>query len=464
MINQNTSKPKSFRDKSSYISEDGKRVWIYAKQPKGRLYNFRMLSGYFLITLFFTGPLIRIQGHPLFLFNVLERKFVIFSKIFWPQDFYVLFIAMISFIIFIVLFTVIYGRIWCGWACPQSVFMELIFRKIEFLIEGNPSSQKKLDSSGFSISKFFRKSLKHFVFWLFAFFIGNTILSYMIGIENVKVIYNDSLANSKLNIAGIIIFTSLIYLIFGKLRELTCTVICPYGRLQGVLLDQNSIAVSYDYKRGEPRGKNIAGINGDCIDCQNCVHVCQQGIDIRNGIQLECTNCSACIDACNETMMRINKSTGLIRYTSSNSIEQSSKFKFTPRVIGYTIVLTTLLIFLTVLLLTRTSIETTILRTPGTLFQVQEDGKISNLYNIKIINKTHEIFEVEVKLLNYDGEIIFAGGENLIVNDESYTEGVFFVAIKNQQFTEAEIPITLGVYINQELIEKKELNFRVNNN
>jgi len=464
MEDQEKIKTKTFRDKSSYVSDEGKRVWVYANIPKGKLYNFRMLLGYFLMSLFFVGPFLKVNGRPLFLINILERKFIIFSKIFWPQDFYVLFIAMICFIVFIVLFTVIYGRIWCGWACPQTVFMELFFRKIEKLIEGNSNKQKKLDAGSLNLEKLIKKLTKHLIFWIFSFLIGHTILSYIIGIENITAIYKEGILIYKFRFIGLIVFSTVIYLVFSKLRELACTIVCPYGRLQGVLLDKNSIAVSYDFKRGEPRGKESEGNTGDCIDCGSCVQVCQQGIDVRNGIQLECTNCSACIDACNSVMSRVKKPNGLIRYASSSNIDNGTKFKFTPRVIGYTIVLTLLLSFLTYLLVSRASIETTILRTPGTVFQQMEDGKISNLYNIKILNKTHEQQQIEIKLISQEGEIKMAGGDNLIVKDQSSVEGVFFVIIPQQEFATSEIQITLGVFINNKLIEEKELSFRVSSN
>jgi len=456
-------KEKTFRDKISYVSEDGKRVWIYSKRPKGKLYNYRMLLGYFLISIFFIGPYIEVAGRPLFLINILERKFIIFTKIFWPQDFYILFIAMISFIVFILLFTVVYGRIWCGWACPQSVFMELVFRNIEYLIEGNPAKQKKLDAQGLTFEKIIRKTTKHIVFWLIALLMGFTVLSYLVGSEKMLSLVTDGIITNKGRFIGLLVFSTIIYLVFSKLRELACTIACPYGRLQGVLLDKNSIAVSYDFKRGEPRGKESEGNTGDCIDCKSCVNVCQQGVDIRNGIQLECTNCSACIDACNSIMVKQNKPKGLIRYASLNNIETGTKFKFTPRIIGYTLVLTFLFSFLVFLMATRTSIETTILRTPGTMLQVLDDGSVSNLYNIKVINKTHEEIPVEIKLISHDGKIIMAGSENLLVKDQSAAEGVFFVNLKKSDITGQDIKIIIGVYIKDELVEEKNLTFKGTN-
>jgi len=460
MEENNVDKSKTFRDKISYVSDEGRRVWIYSKRPKGKLYNYRMLIGYFLIAIFFVGPFIKINGSPLFLINILERKFIIFTKIFWAQDFYIMFVAMISFIVFILLFTVIYGRIWCGWACPQSVFMELVFRNIEYLFEGSPAQQRKLDAQGLNFEKFIRKFSKHLTFWLISFLMAFTVFSYILGTESMLSIIKDGIVSNKIRFIVLLIFSTVIYLVFSKLRELACTIACPYGRLQGALLDKNSMVVSYDFKRGEPRGKESDGNTGDCIDCKSCVTVCQQGVDIRNGTQLECTNCSACIDACNTIMLKQQKPKGLIRYASNNNIEQGTKFKFTTRVLAYTAVLTLLFSFLVFLLATRTSIETTILRTPGTMLQVQEDGSVSNLYNIKIINKTHEEIPVEIKLISPEGKITMAGGQNLLVKDQNVTEGVFFVNIPKNLIVEQEIEIEIGVYIKNELIDKKTLTFK----
>ncbi len=449
-------KERTFRDRLSIVSEEGKRIWIYAKKPKGKLYNLRLLFGYFLILIFILGPYFKVNGRPIFLIDILERKFILFTKVFWPQDFYMFFLIMISIIIFIILFTVIYGRIFCGWACPQSVFMELVFRNIEWLIEGGPAKQKELNQQILTAEKITKKTIKHILFWLVSFCFGVTLLSYLNGYESVFAILNGEHSGK---FVGIIIFSTVIYFVFSQIRELVCTIICPYGRLQGVLLDKNSIAVSYDYKRGEPRGKQSDSDNGDCIDCANCLHVCPSGIDIRNGVQLECTNCTACIDACNSVMNRIDKPKGLIRYASLNNIEKGERVKFNARIIGYTSVLVLLLIFLSYLLTVRTDIQTTILRTSGTLFQDQPNGKISNLYNINILNKTHKSQEIEIRLDSPEGEVQMAGNQKLIVKDQGSLESVFFIVLDKSKIHTKQINLILSVYSNNELIENKKLVF-----
>lgn len=447
---------RTFRDRLSIVSEEGKRVWIYAKKPKGKLYNLRLIVGYFLILLFFIGPYFKVNGRPIFLLDIIERKFILFTKVFWPQDFFMFFLVMISLIIFIILFTVIYGRIFCGWACPQSVFMELVFRNIEWLVEGSTAKQKELNQQILTFEKIFKKTIKHILFWIVSFCFGVTLLTYLNGYESVFSILRGEHSGKFI---GIIIFSTVIYFVFSQIRELVCTIICPYGRLQGVLLDKNSIAVSYDYKRGEPRGKVSDKETGDCIDCANCLHVCPSGIDIRNGSQLECTNCTACIDACNSVMLKVGKPKGLIRYASLNNIEKGENVKFNARIIGYTTVLVLLLVFLSYLLTVRTDVQTSILRTSGTLFQELENGKISNLYNFKIINKTYNSQVIYFKLVSPEGEVQFPGSQNIIVKDQSNVEGVFFIILDKKIIHEKQVTLNLAIYSNNELVENKSVLF-----
>ena len=244
-----------FRDKQSTIGDDGSRVWVYPKKPKGKLYNYRKLVSLFLVAVFVIIPFIKIKGDPLLLFNFLERKFIIFGVMFYPQDFHLFVLSMIAFIVFVVLFTVIFGRIFCGWICPQTIFMEFVYRQIEYWIEGNYSQQRKLDDAALGFNKFGRKGLKHLIFYLISFVSAHFFLAYIFGIEYVRDLIADGPKAHLGGFIGMIIFSAVHYFVFAKLREQVCIIICPYGRLQGVLLDRNSIVISYDYKRGEPRGK-----------------------------------------------------------------------------------------------------------------------------------------------------------------------------------------------------------------
>ncbi|HEM48577.1 MAG TPA: 4Fe-4S binding protein, partial [Caldithrix sp.] len=275
----------NFRDKLSTVDQQGKRVWIFPKKPSGPFYSARTWMSLLLIIILFSGPFIKINGKPILLLNILERKFIIFGIGFWPQDFYLFVLATITLIVFIVLFTVVYGRLFCGWACPQTVFMEMVFRKIEYWIEGDAQKQRQLNKTPMNFQKFIKKASKHTIFYAISFLIGNTFLAYIIGIEELKKIITDPPSQHLVGLTAMILFSGTFYYIFAFFREQVCTLVCPYGRLQGVLLDQNSIVVAYDFIRGEPRGKirkNEAGHKkGDCVDCNQCVEVCPTGIDIR---------------------------------------------------------------------------------------------------------------------------------------------------------------------------------------
>jgi len=383
--------PSTFRDRISNVTEDGLRKWIYALKPKGKWYKYRIIFAVLYLLVFFTLPFIKVNDMPFILLNVVEGKFILFSKIFWPQDFFIFAVGMITFIIFIVLFTVIYGRLFCGWVCPQTVFLELVFRPIEWLIEGSPNQQKKRNEGPWNADKIIRKSLKHVIYFLISFLIAHTFLAYILGIDEVYRLMREPLSEHLSLFAGLIVFTLLFYGVFAFVREIVCTTICPYGRLQGVMFDKNTMQISYDYKRGEPRGKfkkNVERTDGDCVNCFKCVQVCPTGIDIRNGVQLDCVGCTSCIDACDEVMDSLQMKRGLIRYASENQIITGLPFQFTNRVKAYTALLIGLMLGMGVLIWNRRSVDTFISRVKGQTYQETEVGKISNLFEAKVLNKT----------------------------------------------------------------------------
>lgn len=383
----------SFRDSVSTIDSDGNRVWLFPKRPKGWFYNKRKYVSYLLLGFMFSGPFIKINGNPLLLINIPARKFVFFGQIFWPQDLYIFALGMVIMVLFVIVFTVIFGRIFCGWICPQTIFLEMVFRRIEYWIEGDWLKQKQLKHAPWNMEKIRKKATKHIIFGFISFLISNLFLSYCIGYEKLFEIIKDDPSDHLVGLVSILIFTLIFYLVFSKLREQVCTVICPYGRLQGVLLDKNSLTVAYDYIRGEYRSRFKKGedreaeAHGDCIDCNQCVNVCPTGIDIRDGIQLECVNCTACIDVCDDIMDKVGKPRGLIRYASMNGISEGTSFTFTPRVVAYSTLLVALMGIMFFLLFTRSDIETTILRTRGTLYQQVTQGHISNIYDISFLIK-----------------------------------------------------------------------------
>jgi cytochrome c oxidase accessory protein FixG len=442
-----------FRDKVSTISEDGSRLWVYPKKPKGKLYNYRTITSWVLLAILFAIPFVKLHGDPILLFNVLERKFIIFGVMFYPQDFHLFVLSMIAFIVFVVLFSVIFGRIFCGWICPQTIFMEFVYRPIEYWIEGNYSQQRKLDESPLDFNKVWRKGLKHILFFLISYITAHFFLAYIIGIDQIILLVKDGPATHLGGFAALIVFSVVHYFVFAKLREQVCIIICPYGRLQGVLLDRNSIVISYDYKRGEPRGKyhplenrEETGI-GDCIECGSCQAVCPTGIDIRNGTQLECINCTACIDACNSVMRRVNKPEGLIRYASERTIADKSKLKFNVRILFYSVVLVGLLLLIAFLFSVRTDIESTILRAKGTMYQEYDSAHYSNIYMIQVINKTRHTLPVELELDEPDGEIKLIG-DPLVVGKGEVGEAQFMVLIRKPDLKSSNTKVEFKVMSN----------------
>jgi cytochrome c oxidase accessory protein FixG len=462
MESANTLDQQQFRDKLANVDKKGKRLWIFPKKPKGNLYNYRTWFSWFLMALMFSGPFLKLNGKPLLLLNVLERKFIIFGMVFWPQDLNLFALLMLTFILFIILFTVVFGRVWCGWACPQTIFMEMLFRKIEYLVEGDANQQKKLAEADYDFNKIWRKGLKHLLFWLMSFVIANTFLAYIISLDELWLMVEDGPAAHLGKFMALALFTTVFYFVFARLRELVCIFICPYGRLQGLMLDKNSIVVAYDFVRGEPRGKidkNDPSKKGDCIDCKLCVNVCPTGIDIRNGTQLECVNCTACIDACDEVMVKINKPKGLVRFDSLNGITLGKKFTFNPRNIAYSVVLVGLFSVFLFALITRKDIETTLLRTPGMLYQKTETGKISNLYNIEFVNKTFRELPIQLKLIEPKGEIKLVESADILVDKESVGKASFFIERDPNDIVKISTPVKVEVYSNGVLIESVKSKF-----
>lgn len=451
----------NFRDSVSTIDKEGKRVWIYAKKPSGKLYNARTLSSLIYLALFFTIPFIKLNGNPLFQFDVIHRKFILFNVVFWPQDFFLFGLGMLIFFIFIAVFTMTFGRVFCGWACPQTIFMEMIFRRIEYWIEGDSTKQIALNKRAWDIEKVVLKTLKHGVFIFIAFIVAHFLLAYIIGMDQLILLLKEPISVHKGGFIALLAFTGVFYFVFAWFREQACLVVCPYGRMQGVLLDKNSIVVAYDHKRGEPRHKfkkNETRSQGDCIDCNQCVKVCPTGIDIRNGTQLECTNCTACIDACDHMMEGVNMPKGLIRYASENNIENKEKLRITTRMVVYSAVLLVLIGIEIFLLASRSDLDTTIIRARGMLYQEQPNNQISNIYNIKLVNKTYNDLPVELKPENFKGEIKMVG-KNIFVPGESLGSGEFFIFLDKNQITQRKTKLKIGVYSNNEKIKTVETTF-----
>ncbi|TYA92313.1 cytochrome c oxidase accessory protein CcoG [Seonamhaeicola marinus] len=459
-----------FRDSISTITEEGKRAWVYPKKPSGKYYDKRKLVSYGLLLFLLASPFIRIGGNQFLLFNVLERRFNIFGFPFWPQDFHLFVISMIIGVVFITLFTVAFGRIFCGWICPQTIFMEMVFRRIEYWIEGDRGKQMRLNRQPWNAEKIRKKGLKFTIFLLISFIIANVFLAYLIGGDRLIQYIIDGPFSHMGTLIPLLIFTAVFYFVFAWFREQVCVIACPYGRLQGVLLDTKSVVVAYDYKRGEGssgrkkfrKNEDRAALgHGDCIDCLQCVNVCPTGIDIRNGTQLECVNCTACIDECDHIMDSINLPKGLIRYASEENIKNKVPFKLTARMKGYVAVLTILVGILTGMLFLRNEVEANVLRLPGQLYEHKENNIISNVFTYKLVNKTtKDIEDVTLKLMSHKGSLrLVATSSEFIVPKQGIAEGTLFIEINNAALSGDRNKIKIGVYEGDELIETCTANF-----
>lgn len=456
-----------FRDHLPTVEQSGKRHWIYPKKPTGRFYRARTYVSWLLLAVLFFGPFVRINGNPLLMMNIVERKFSIFGQIFWPHDIFVFALAMLTGFIMIVLFTAVFGRVWCGWACPQTVLMEMVFRKIEYWIEGDASRQRALDKAPWTLDKIRKKLSKHTIFFGLSFLIGNLLLAYIIGSDELIKIVTEPPSQHATGLTFMVLFSLLFYGIFARFREQACTFICPYGRLQSVLLDRGSIIVSYDQLRGDPKGKKQRGQDhatrreagtGDCIDCRLCVEVCPTGIDIRNGTQMECVNCTACIDACDSVMTKVGFPTGLVRYASEAGILEGEKMKVTPRIVGYSFILLVLTGVLTFLITSRADVQATFLRNPGTMYQELPSGELANFYTVRVMNKSRESLEVDLRLLRPEGEMRIPGAP-LVVEPQSALERPAVVALPRSSVDSRQNEILVGVYSQGKLIQEFETNF-----
>lgn len=442
----------TFRDSVSTMDRSGKRKWVFPRKPKGKYTNYRGMVSILLLIIFFGLPFVKINGNPFFMLNILDRQFFIIGQPFYPQDFFILALGAIASLVFIILFTVVFGRIFCGWICPQTIFLEMIFRKVEYLIEGDRNKQIRLNQQQWNSEKITKRILKWSIFAMISIIITHVMFMYIVGYEEVFKIMKEGPFEKPTNFLVMIMFTAAFYFVFAWFREQVCTLVCPYGRLQGVLIDKETINVFYDYQRGENRSKwrkgedRAAEGKGDCIDCNQCVVVCPTGIDIRDGQQLECINCTACIDACDEVMDKVGLPKGLIRYASINQIEKKEKFKFTNRMKASTVILILLMVFLGLLLNNRGTMEAKFLKPPGSTYFVR-DGKITNTYNYTFLNKSNETKTVIIKVLDPENGIItVSGGNKIILKRDAMIKGTINVSFPENQIKLSKQNLKIGVY------------------
>ena len=383
----------------STLNEDGSRRWLNPRPSKGKFLSARRVVAYILILVFSAIPWISINGNPMIFLDVVHREFTILGKTFLPTDTLLLALLLIMLFVTVFLVTALFGRVWCGWACPQTVYMEFLYRPIEYLFEGAPGKRKPKKFIGL------RKVLRYTVYLVISLHLSQTFLSYFVGAHNLSEWMLGSPAEHPVGFIIVIATAGLMMFDFAFFREQVCCVVCPYARMQSALLDQDSLVVTYDKNRGEPRGKKKRASKeqaektvsldvlemGDCIDCTMCVQTCPTGIDIRDGLQLECIGCAQCADACNIVMEKIGRPLGLIRYSSERVIEGGKAHLLRPRVIIYPLILIVVTIAFLFLLSTKSPADVQFVRGKGQLFNIiTESQEITNQVILTIANRTQE--------------------------------------------------------------------------
>lgn len=451
----------SFRDALASVQRDGRRKWVYARQPAGRYYRARTVVSVFLLAFLFLAPFVRFKGEPLVLLNLLERRFVVLGLVFWPQDFYLVVLSALSVLVTLVLSSATIGRVWCGWLCPQTVFLEMLFRRLEFLIDGSAEQQVRRDKAPLTWDGAWRRVVKHAMFFGLSFVIANLFLAYIIGSSALWQIVTAPPSEHLVGLIAITIFSLLFYGVFSRFREQACTLACPYGRMMSAFIDTHTVTVTYDWKRGEPRGKTagLAAPRGECVDCGQCVTVCPTGIDIRNGIQLECVNCTACMDACDGVMRRLQRRPGLIRLTSHDAVRDGRSPWLTARVKAYAAVWLVLVGTTGTLLATRRDVDVLILRQPGTLYAASADASVANFYNVQVINRSALAQSLEYRVLTPDDAAVTPLGRIGYAAPHTIVESRLLVHVPRSRLTGPATPVTFEVRVEGEVIAVIESSF-----
>ena len=430
----------------STMTKEGKRRWIYPTPSTGRWQRWRLILGWFLVFLFIALPIIPINGYPAMLLDVVHREFALFGIVFYPTDTLLGLFFMVALTAAIFLFTALLGRVWCGWACPQTVYLEFVFRPIERLIEGKEHVRAKRDQGPLTWDKAWRKGLKYAIYLVISLVLAHTFVAYFAGWDELLVWMQRSPREHWGFFLTMAITTGLVLFNFAYFREQMCTIACPYARIQSVLLDPDSLIVSYDPTRGEPRskrGKNVLRQEeqglipalGDCIDCGACVRTCPTGIDIRNGLQMECIACTQCIDACDDIMDKIGKPRGLIRYTSERELEGGKTRILRPRTVLYSIFIALIGAFLAISLLSRGSYDINVARSVGEPFMELPDGRIANRLRFRVRNQQNHASSFVIEAVRPAGaEVTIVGASPITLDPQEMKRVEAWVVVPAEDF------------------------------
>ncbi len=431
----------------STLNVDGSRRWIRPKIERGRFWRRRLVVAWLLIALFTVLPYVKVGGKPSILLDIVHRRFTIFGATFMPTETVLLMLALLGAVLSIFFVTALFGRIWCGWACPQTVYMEFLYRPLEQWLEGGRRAGRR-HQEGRAV----RRALKYPLFLLISAFLAHTFLAYFVGIEQLFDWVRSSPAEHPVAFATMAITTGLMFFDFAWFREQMCTVVCPYGRIQSVLLDTSSVVVGYDGRRGEPRGRmgqrrrESGAAFGDCIDCRACVATCPTGIDIRDGLQMECIHCTQCIDACDRVMERIGKPRGLVRYGTVSSFNGERPRWLRPRTVFYLAILVVVFGLLGSALARRASADAGVLRGLGAPYVQRDDGRLVNQLRVKIANRSDEPRSYEIEVLGVEEAKIVAPQNPLSVAAGETGMAVLFIETSPDIFERGRREITLRIH------------------
>lgn len=368
----------------SSIHADGSKKSLHPADVRGPFTRWRRLAALVMLTIYVALPWIPVNGYPAVFLDVVERRFHFFGITFATQDLWIGFFVVTGLAFSLFYITALFGRLWCGWTCPYTVFLENVYRRIERLIDGDATARRALDAAPWTGMKITKRVTKHALYLLVSALIAHVALSYFVSLHGLYEMMSGPPQKHLVAFGVVLFLTAALYGSFSWFREQFCVILCPYGRLQSALTDDHSVVIGYDKKRGEPRGKGESA--GACVDCRRCVQVCPTGIDIRNGLQLECIGCAACVDACDEIMTKLHRPTGLVRYDSHTGLHGGKTRYIRPRTLFYTFMLLAGITAFFVASRSLSPMSASLVRMQGASYFVQ-DGVVRNQFTIRIINK-----------------------------------------------------------------------------
>lgn len=427
------------------LNEDGSRNWLRPKPSPGRWWHRRRVVAYLLMITFIALPHLKINGKPAILLDAPRREFTLFGTTFLPTDTLLLMLLLASIVIAVFLFSALFGRVWCGWGCPQTIYLEFLYRPIERLIEGGRGGSLRLDRSKGHFHP--RRLLKYGIYLVISLLLAHTFLAYFVGVDALAEWVRLSPREHPIPFLVMAVTTGLVFTDFTWFREQTCLIACPYGRWQAALLDRQSLVVAYDYNRGEPRarGKVRSDDAGDCIDCVACVTTCPTGIDIRNGLQMECVHCTQCIDACDSIMAQVGKPPGLIRYATQDALAGKPAKRLRPRVIIYPLVLALFLGAFVVVLGTRSSADITLLRSTDEPFQLDAEGRVTNQIRIRIANRSQQDRSYSIVVDGAEMGTVIAPESPLSIESNKLRTTSVFILLPREAFTQGRRDVTVRI-------------------